>query len=229
MNEEGQDTDSYLTSFWKNYNSEKSWVPFAVPFSFFFCCFLYSKKQGFEFTKWSGLHFFHNLIAVCIASISIYFNDNSIFNERISILWSISYFIIDGSDCLLTGNVDFALHGVLALFLGCCNYQRPLLRQLRMNSKAHFCEISTLVLPFAKKTRNPIIFGIFGLLFTLCRVIWIPIMFKELYDNGMEIYDISIIVLAVFYCLNLYWWYKIIMICLNGGESEKKKSEKKDE
>jgi hypothetical protein len=63
---------------------------------------------------------------------SMYYNDDSVFNERIPILWSIGYFVVDLVDCGLRGDVTYSLHALFCLVLGLSNYTTPVCRELRM-------------------------------------------------------------------------------------------------
>jgi hypothetical protein len=62
----------------------------------------------------------------------MYYNDDSVFNERIPILWSIGYFVVDLVDCGLRGDVTYSLHALFCLVLGVANYTTPVLRELRL-------------------------------------------------------------------------------------------------
>jgi hypothetical protein len=62
----------------------------------------------------------------------MYYNDDSVFNERIPILWSIGYFIVDLVDCGLRGDATYSLHALFCLVLGVSNYTTPVCRELRM-------------------------------------------------------------------------------------------------
>jgi hypothetical protein len=208
---------SIIASFWENFTSEESWIPFLLSMSLWFSCWVYSKQQGKDYyARWQNIHALHHFGAIFFGSLSMYFDDDSIFNERIGILWSIPYFIIDILDCVVLLHFTYLIHGVICLGLGLGNYNMPLLRELRMNSKASFIESSTFVLHHAKRTRSPVIFFIFALVFTACRIVWIPLMMKELYEHQVQPYDWVFLALAAFYILQVYWWIKIIKILIHG-------------
>jgi len=212
-----------------HYNVETSWYAFWLPFSFWLGCWLYAKKTEKDFGRWATLHAVHNIGAMILGSISIYYNDDSIFNERVGQLWSLSYFIIETIDQLLQGHVLYIFHGVIALLLGLANYNIPLLRALRMNSKASYIEASSLVLPFAKRHRTAWLFLTFAAVYTVCRIIWVPLMIKDLLDNGMEISHPAVIGVCAFYCLNIHWYIKIIKITIKGSPRPEKKEDKAKE
>jgi hypothetical protein len=84
------------------------------------------------FNRWYTLHNLHNGGAIALGLVSMYYNDDSVFNERIPILWSIGYFVVDLVDCGLRGDVAYSLHAAMCLFLGVSNYTSPISRALRM-------------------------------------------------------------------------------------------------
>jgi hypothetical protein len=132
------------------------------------------------------------------------------------------------------GHVLYIAHGAVCLLLGLCNYNVPLLRTLRMNSKASYIESSSIILYQVKQHRKPWLFVLFALTYTCCRILWIPVMMKQLVvDNGMEYTNIIFVLLVVFYVLQIHWWIKIIKIIWKGGgsdsEEEEKKKRKKDD
>ncbi len=195
---------------------------------------MYAKIMKIDFLGWAALHQFHHYGAIVIGSLSLYYNDDSIISERVGILWSLGYFLVDIIETILKGHLTYIMHGVIAFALSLGNYNIPLLRSLRMNSKASFIETSSLVLPYVKKYRKPWLFGIFALVYTGCRMIWIPRMIKDLLDNGMKPSHPSVIGISLFYCLNIYWYIKIIKILIYGpGEKKEDKddpeSKEKDE
>jgi hypothetical protein len=95
----------------------------------------------------------------------------------------------------------------------------------RMNSKAVYIEMSSILLYQVKQRRNPTLFVIFALTYTVCRIFWIPVMGKELLDAGLEWKDPIIVALAIFYGLQVHWWIKILNILWKGGNDDDKKKE----
>lgn len=214
---------SDLASFWFDvYNTDDSVWPFVVPAAIWMTCWLYYWRAGKEFAKWYELHTFHHVGAILFGSLSLFFNDNSVFNERIGILWSMPYFMIDILDCGLKGHLTYIAHGAICLGLGLCNYNIPLLRELRMNSKASYIESSSILLYQCKKYRNPTLFFAFGILYTLCRIVWIPFMGNQLVEAGMPYHHPILLGLLVFYGLQVWWWIKIIKIAVVGAKDEEK-------
>jgi hypothetical protein len=210
-------------SFWKEYNSEDSFLPLYIPLVLWVSSYAYSKAKRFDFHDWYSLHNFHNYGAILLGLFSIYFNDDSIFNERIPILWSSGYFIVDTIDCLLRRDAAYLLHALFCLLLGFANYLTPLLRALRMNSKATFCELSNSFLHLSKKTRNPVHFALFATVYTLCRIVWLPIMMNQLYNAGMAWTDPPFLGVMAFYALNVWWYGKILKILVEGVTGKAKK------
>lgn len=217
-------------------NDESSSVPLYLFTSLWLCAYLYSLyDKEKDFARWYALHTFHNVGAVLIGITSLYFDDDSICNERISILWSLTYFVIDLFDCVMRLDKAYSLHAFFCVFLGCCNYNIPLLKELRMNSKAAMCEISSPFMTHAKKTRKPLHFALFVVMFTLCRIVWIPLLVKQLRGDNVQMDWLHPIMLALlgFFGLNLYWWFKMIRILVDGlrtsGEAKNDEKAAKNE
>ena len=219
-----------VNEFWFDYyNAETTWYALYLPLSFWVGFFIYAKITKKDFGRWQELHVVHHVGALILGSLSLYYDDDSIVNERTTILWTLAYFCVDSIDMLLAGDMAYTLHGVMCIVLGLANYNLPLLRSTRMNSKAGYIETSTFFLYLAKRYRAPLLFGIFALVFTICRIIWIPCMMKDLLDNGMEPSHPVMIGVGLFYCLNIYWYIKIIKIALKGsGKKDDKGETKKD-
>lgn len=226
---------SEVASLWQVYNSEESWLPFYLPLALWSACWLYSHYHKFDYSKWSMLHNFHHIGAISQGLMSMYYNDDTLYNERITILWSIPYFIVDLFECVYQKHFTYTFHGIVCLLLGIGNYNIPLHRELRMNSKATLIEASSLLLYKTKESRDPVLFMMFAFVYTLCRIVWIPIMMKELHDNGMQWTSVTWILLSGFYALNWWWYLKILKILYKGlrGESvdhpKSSKAAKKEE
>lgn len=214
---------------WKTFNDDDSVLPFTIPLliwgSAFLYCYLPSKSERPVFHKWDSLHNFHNMGGILIGATSIYHDDDTIFNERITILWSLSYFLVDLIDCLYRRDVEYTSHAVFCVILGISNYVSPVQRELRMNSKAVMCELSSPFLHVSKRTRKPLHFALFALVFTLCRMMWVPFMLYQVLQYGLEWYDYRVIALVGFYVLNSFWYFKILRIIVNGARGNEVKEE----
>jgi TLC domain len=222
---------STMSSFWTIYNSDDSFWPLFLPLSlwtatYIYCCLVQPTK---DFYRWYAVHNLHNGGAILLGSLSIYYSTATAttttnFNERIPILWSVSYFLVDTIDCGIRRDWPYLFHAVCCAVLGLANYHTPILRELRMNSKAAFCEVSNPFMHLAKKTRNPLHFGLFAVVFTCCRMLWLPVLYRQLLNAGMEWKDPILLVLAAFYLLNAFWWIKILRILVEGvmGTTTKK-------
>jgi TLC domain len=215
---------------WEAFNAQDSWLPLNIPLIIWVGCFLYcylpsTSKQRPIFDKWQALHNFHNCGGMLLALLSICFGNDAVFNERISILWSLGYFGVDLMDCIYRQDVEYTLHALFCVVLGMANYVSPVCRELRMNSKALMCELSSPFLHLSKRTRNPLHFAIFAFVFTLCRILWVPYMTYQVIDYGLAWYDYRVVFLVGFYSLNVFWYFKILRIIVNGarGQEEAKK------
>jgi hypothetical protein len=209
------------SSLWKVYNAENSLLPFAFPLCFWFLNWIYYRwVRCRDYSRWYAIHTFHHVTAITLGSMSLYYNDNAIFHERIGIFWSMPYFIVDILDCLYVGHMTYILHGAICLGLGLCNYNIPLLMRLRMNSKAVFIESSSILLYQVKQNRNPTLFVVFAMAYTACRIIWIPIMGKQLLDEGLTWNHPILLALMAFYGLQVHWWIKILKILFKGADDD---------
>ena len=159
------------------------------------------------------IHRFHHIAAMGLSIFSMYFDDDAVFSERIVILWSIPYFCVDIFDLILIKDYIYVLHHAMVLTLGFFNYNNPLLYEMRMNSRAVWLELSTILLHIVQNSKDPILFVVFAVTFTLCRLVWIPLgIINPLLQNGMDWYDWPIVAVSAFYGLNLYWYMKILKI-----------------
>jgi hypothetical protein len=210
---------------WEKYNTKDSFLPFYIPFVIWSSSYIYCRIIGREFHRWYTLHNFHNIVAICIGLVSIYYNDDAILNERVSCLFSSGYFIIDSIDCATRGDMVYLAHGVFCFLFGYANYNVPILRMMRMNSKATFCEFSNPFMHLAKKTRDPFHFLLFAIVFTLCRIVWLPILYFQCIESGHMTYTSPwLMLLVAFYGLNWMWYVKILKILYDGLFGNKKKS-----
>lgn len=220
-----------MISLWNVYNSEDSWLPFLIPLSIWTSTLIYSILPSAtprpKWGDWTFVHEFHNLV-ILIGWISLYFDDDGVFNERIGIMWSLSYFLVDFVYCVAKLDGPFTLHAVLCITLGIANYTTPLLRTLRMNSRAAQCELSTPFLNISRKTRKPLHFVLFTFMFTACRVIYIPLaLIIPVRKHGIEWTHWIMVALVAFYGLNCFWYVKILRIIITGGKKIDKTSEEK--
>jgi hypothetical protein len=215
-----------MDTLWQAFNSEDSWLPFLIPLMIWtgtlVYCNLPSKTPRPNWGDWLFVHELHNFIII-IGWISLYFDDDSIFNERIGILWSLSYFIVDFLYFMSKFDAPNTLHAALCLMLGFANYRIPLLRTLRMNSRAAQCELSTPFLHVSRETRKPLHFVLFAIAFTLCRMLYIPVaLIMPNRQRGMEWTHWVMVALVAFYGLNCFWYIKILRILITGGKKAKK-------
>jgi len=229
-----------FTFTWEAFNSEESCLPFVVPlvvwvWSYLYCQFPAKNKllTDLPWHEWHELHNIHNMGAIVLACISLYLQDDTVFNERVVILFNFSYFVVDLYDTGSRLDIPFVLHAIFCLLLGYINYTTPLARHLRMNSKAALLELSSPFLHVSKRTRVPWHFVLFALSFTLCRIVWIPVMMQQLLEGDgnekLEPTDIPIILVGLFYILNWFWYLKILRILFTGGKESGSGSSSKDE
>lgn len=209
-------------NFWSAYNAEDTPLPLYLPLIIWIAAFLYCKLTRRDFHRWYTLHNFHNFGVIVLGQISIHAADDTIFRERIATLWSAGYFGVDLVDCTARWDVPYATHAVCCLALCAANYYTPLCQELRMTSKAALLELSNPFMHLAKKTRKPWHFALFAVVYTCCRVVWIPVLMQQVLQGGMRWSDPIFLVLTAFYGLNLFWYYKIVRILVRGNEDESK-------
>ena len=217
------------TSLWEPINAPDSYLSLYLSLMLFGGGLLY---RGKTFHQWSVLHNVYNVGATLLAVLSLYYQDDTIMNERVVVLFSLGYFAVDLVDCIVRSDVQFLLHAVFCLTLGMAFFQTPVcLTPLRITSKSVFCEASTPLLHYAKQTQRPAAFGLFALVFTLCRILWIPHLFYQCTVVG----QLSILrhpvptFLLAMYGLNLYWYSKIIHILRRGGKPSNNNRKNKKE
>jgi hypothetical protein len=181
--------------------------------------FHFSRGGKQAFAKNLFLHDFH-AVAVCIlASMSIFFNDEAVFSEFTTLSFTLSYFIVDFVDCVIRRDIPFFIHALLSLItmVGCG--LNPIHRSNRSGSRGAMTELSTYSLHKWQKTKSKTDFIIFFVLFTACRIIWIPYFMWGIYsDSGL---DFQMVGGSCIFLLNLFWWFKMVSILRNYEERPK--------
>lgn len=215
---------TFVTSLWTTYNTtQDGFLPFLLPLGLwsgaYIYCLVYNNPNRDAFSRWHRIHNVHNIGAIVLGTGSILSGTTweiVFMNERIPILWSLSYFAIDCIDCTMRQDWTYLFHCVCCGLLGLANYNTPILRQLKMNSKATYCELSNPFMHWAKRTRDPKVFALFALVYTCCRIIWLPILYHQLLQAKMKFNHPVMIVLQGFYGLNCWWYYKILKLLYLG-------------
>jgi hypothetical protein len=203
------------------WDDESSHVPFYIFATFWLGIYVYGRfLLRRDFSRWHTVHNIHHVVAITLATLSLLSTTtttNGYFitvREHIPIAFSLCYFVVDAVDCIFRRDREYLLHATICLVLGVANYAHPTFFILKMNSKATYCELSTPFLHYSKQTRQPIHFILFAIVFTLCRIVWIPILYRQLLLTKGDITyrHPMMIVLAGFYVLNVVWWMKILRI-----------------
>jgi hypothetical protein len=226
-----------LENLWEVYNDEHSFWPLYLPLIIWIGSYVYAHTKQFPWHRWYVLHNVHNGGAIVLGTLSILSTSSTTdsiamfhgFSERIPILWSLGYFGLDILDCAYRRDWTYLAHGLFCFVLGMFNYHHPIMRELRMNSKATYCELSNPWMHLARKTRKAAHFGMFALVFTLCRIFWLPVLFYQLYVAGISIRHPIAITLCGFYSLNMFWYIKIWRILLQGKSGHVVQKEIKQE
>ena len=73
--------------------------------------------------------------------------------------------------------------------------------------------------------------ALFAVVFTVCRIVWLPIMMKQMANAGLPWSDVRMMGVAAFYGLNWFWYAKILRILVRGvlglSDTEEVEVEKK--
>ncbi|CAJ1942394.1 unnamed protein product [Cylindrotheca closterium] len=216
---------STIQSIFGPFGSEDSLLPFFGPLTLWVGMYTYSHVKGTSYQDWPIPHNTHHFFGMIFATLSIIYDNEEIFPERVGVLWTLSFFVIDFIDCVRVMHTAYLFHAVCVLFLSSCNLMNPSFYRLRMNSRAMYLELSSPFMHLSKKTRNPLHFAIFALMFTCCRVVWIPLIMKRLLDDGLPWTDYKFLVVIAFYGLNLFWYAKILRIIIFGPPQKEDKKE----
>jgi hypothetical protein len=86
-----------------------------------------------------------------------------------------------------------------------------------MNSKATFLELSNPFMHLVKRTKKPEHMALFAAVFTVVRIIWLPILVWQLLQNEVPVTDPRLLCVSAFYMLNLFWYFKILNILYQGA------------
>jgi hypothetical protein len=68
-----------------------------------------------------------------------------------------------------------------------------------------------------KRTKMPEHMALFAAVFTVVRVIWLPMLIRQLLQHGLPVTDPRLLCVSAFYLLNLFWYFKILKILYQGA------------
>lgn len=162
------------------------------------------RPDGFESSTFiSNLH----SVPLCLlASLSLL----HAIPESVPLTWSVSFFLVDLLDTIVRRDAMWGAHAVISLALNLLTGSKARHRAIRSVSKGFFTEASTPFLNYWKKSKSYASFLVFFLVFTSCRMIWVPYFVYGTYAillNG-EI-DFLIWPSVLFYVLQLMWYVKM--------------------
>jgi hypothetical protein len=220
-----------MSSPWNLINSEETLLPFIVPFVGFFGTFLYcvSHPDRPNFHKWHLIHDIHHIAVIILSLFSLYFDDDTIFNERIGILWAMAFYAVDCVDCLSRGRVAYTVHALLCCTFAIAALHVPFCRELRYSSRIAQFAWSTPVLHYAMATRKPRDFFVFALVFFLCRIVFFPLfIILPGLRHGLSWTHWLACGAYIFYGLNLYWFYRIVRMIVRGKADDDEKTKEAD-
>jgi hypothetical protein len=165
-----------------------------------------------------------------IAAASLYFNDDDIIPETLTISWFASFFIADLWDCLYRKDAVFTVHALMSLTL-CQINCGPKYLMARTSSKGSFTELSSPFYTKWKKTKSKVDFQIFTIIFFFCRLVWVPYF---LIDSAkvIQLEGISLYGSVMFFIMQVFFFLKMLNILINykdDGDGNEKKKDKKSE
>ncbi|KAL7525211.1 hypothetical protein ACHAWF_001257 [Thalassiosira exigua] len=168
------------------------------------------KPDGFDSSVFiSNLH----SVPLCVLA---FLSLQHIIPESIPLCWSISFFLVDLLDTVVRRDAMFFVHAVVSLALNICTGSTARHRMLRSVSKGFFTESSTPFLNYWKKSKSYSSFLVFFLVFTLCRMIWIPYFLYTTYAIQLDgEIDFLIWPSILFYIIQLAWYTKMCSMALN--------------
>lgn len=141
------------------------------------------REGGFRnFGTWMAIHDFHAYTLLILSGFSLFYGNNAVFSEAIPTCFTMSYFLVDLVDCLVRKDGIFVIHALLALGIcgGC--YLSPLHHNvLRTVSQGAWVEVSTVALHRWYTTQSKRDYSIYFVLFTICRILWIPRLLYQVY------------------------------------------------
>mmetsp|Transcript_26256 Transcript_26256/g.60375 ORF Transcript_26256/g.60375 Transcript_26256/m.60375 type:complete len:166 (+) Transcript_26256:442-939(+) len=152
--------------------------------------------------------------------------------ESLALSFTSCYFVVDMVDCILRKDFMFLFHAVISLALMLGSSLSPVHYKLHSYHKGMLTEGSTPMLNCWQKTKKKIHYIFFFALFTIFRIVWVPIFLSQTWPHVSDgsSYDRAVIYLGyVWYLLQLAWYVKMIGILINyKEEDEREKNGKTD-
>ncbi|KAL3816911.1 hypothetical protein ACHAXA_009106 [Cyclostephanos tholiformis] len=176
----------------------------------------------------------HSVPLCALAFLSL----NHIIPETVPICWSVSFFVVDLIDSIVRREAMWFVHAVISLALNLLTGSSARHRALRSVSKGFFAEASTRQVsqtlsaivffttkttttfqPFLnhwKKSKSYSSYVVFFVVFTLCRLIWVPYFIYTTYFYHLNGELDMLIWPSLAFCLLQFAWYaKMCMIAVN--------------
>jgi hypothetical protein len=196
-------------------------IPSFICYSVAYCYVVYYKRGGVHsYDQNAMIHASHAIGVVILSSLSLYFNDETVFRELIPIAFSRGYFLVDLWDCIKRKDWVFTFHAVISLTLNVGTHLSPIHYKLRSASKGYMTEISSPFYRWWTVTKSFHVYVIFYITFLSCRLIWVPIFLKSAFR--LAGYDWLSYASVAFYVLNLGFFTRMTNILLNYDRSKKK-------
>lgn len=136
--------------------------------------------------------------------------------ESVPLCWSISFFVVDLLDTIVRRDAMWVGHAVISLALNILTGSTARHRAVLSVSKGFFAEASTPFLNYWKKSKSYASFVVFFLVFTLCRMLWVPYFLYITYVIHLKgEVDFLIWPSILFYLLQLAWYVKMCHMVVN--------------
>mmetsp|Transcript_37614 Transcript_37614/g.78793 ORF Transcript_37614/g.78793 Transcript_37614/m.78793 type:complete len:232 (-) Transcript_37614:175-870(-) len=166
--------------------------------------------EGFDSSTFiSNLH----SVPLCILA---FLSLQEVISESVPLWWSVSFFVVDLVDTIVRRDVMFAVHAVISLMLNLLGGASARHRVLRSLSKGFFTEASTPFLNHWKKSKSYTSFLLLFLVFTSCRMIWVPYFLYNTYAIHLKgEYDFVFYPSVLFYILQCLWYGKMCLMVVN--------------
>jgi len=211
---------------WNAINAEGSPLPLVLSLALWGSAFLYChvplSPSAPVFHSWDLMHNVHNGGAILIGALSLYFDDDAVFSERLTVFFNLPYFLMGLADNAIRRDVVYTFHDLTILVCGYFSFTVPIAMSLRIPSRMTFMELSSPLLYRAKRTRRIDHSLMFLLAFTVCRVLYVPFVIKALIEHDVGWTEAPIILLGVVYLLQVYWWMRMIQIARRMMSDKKK-------
>jgi len=194
--------------------------------------YTYNKYQGKKKDHFSNNAFWsnvHSIVGLLLATLSLLsfnlnWNTTSHYFEILLLSWVTGYFIIDVIDCIIQKSIMFLVHGIIGWMLLYATSSNPFFA-LRTASKGYYIELSNpFYLHWKTKNRTKTFFGVFCVVFFLCRIVYTPLFLYSIFaDLDSQNNWFAILASLAFYIINWIWFVNGAIMFFQYKEDNAKK------